>query len=78
MVCIRSISMFLLHQKLWITVKSDISPVTSIGEAEIYFVINPKRPDIKKALDSAMRRIKDDKPIDINTILAVFDKVFGV
>ena len=42
--------------------ESDISPVTSIGEAEIYFAINPKRPDIKEALDSAMRRIKDDNP----------------
>ena len=42
--------------------ESDISPVTSIGETEIYFAINPKRPDIKKALDSAMRRIKDDNP----------------
>lgn len=42
--------------------ESDISPVTSIGETEIYFAINPKRPDIKEALDSAMRRIKDDNP----------------
>ena len=42
--------------------ESDISPVTSIGEAEIYFAINPKRPDIKESLDSAMRRIKDDNP----------------
>ena len=29
---------------------------------EIYFAINPERPDIKEALDSAMRRIKDDNP----------------
>ena len=42
--------------------ESDISPVTSIGEAEIYFAINPQRPDIKEALDSAMHRIKDDNP----------------
>ena len=42
--------------------ESDISPLTSIGETEIYFVINPERPDIKEALDSAMRRIKDDNP----------------
>ena len=42
--------------------ESDISPITSIGETEIYFAINPKRPDIKEALDSAMRRIKDDNP----------------
>ena len=42
--------------------ESGISPITSIGEAEIYFAINPERPDIKEALDSAMRRIKDDNP----------------
>ena len=42
--------------------ESDILPIASIGEAEIYFAINPKRPDIKEALDSAMRRIKDDNP----------------
>ena len=42
--------------------ESEISPITSIGETEIYFAINPKRPDIKEALDSAMRRIKDDNP----------------
>ena len=42
--------------------ESDISPLTSIGETEIYFAINPERPDIKQALDSAMRRIKDDNP----------------
>ena len=40
----------------------EVSPITSIGETEIYFAINPKRPDIKEALDSAMRRIKDDNP----------------
>ena len=42
--------------------ESEISPITSIGETEIYFAINPERPDIKEALDSAMRRIKDDNP----------------
>ena len=42
--------------------ESGISPITSIGEADIYFAINPKRPDVKEALDSAMRRIKDDNP----------------
>ena len=42
--------------------ESDISPLTSIGETEIYFAINPERSDIKEALDSAMRRIKDDNP----------------
>ena len=34
--------------------ESEISPITSIGETEIYFAINPKRPDIKEALDSAI------------------------
>ena len=48
--------------------ESDISPLTSIGETEIYFAINPKRPDIKEALDSAMRRIKDDNPFYTNDL----------
>lgn len=40
----------------------DISPITNIGGSDIYFVINKNRPDIKAALDSAMRRIRDDNP----------------
>jgi len=48
--------------------ESDISPLTSIGETEIYFAINPERPDIKEALDSAMRRIKDDNPFYIDDL----------
>ena len=40
----------------------NISPITNIGESDIYFVINKNRPDVKKALDSAMRRIRDDNP----------------
>ena len=40
----------------------NISPITNIGESEIYFVINKNRSDIKTALDSAMRRIRDDNP----------------
>ena len=39
-----------------------VSPVTNIGGSEIYFVINKARPDIKSAIDSAMRRIRDDNP----------------
>ena len=40
----------------------NISPVTNIGESDIYFAINKNRPDIKEALDNAMRRIYDDNP----------------
>lgn len=40
----------------------DISPITNIGRSDIYFVINKNRPDIKEAIDSAMRRIQDDNP----------------
>ena len=40
----------------------DIAPVTNIGKSDIYFVISKSRPDIKEALDSAMRRIRDDNP----------------
>lgn len=39
-----------------------ISPITNIGGSDIYFVINKNRPDIKEAMDSAMRRIRDDNP----------------
>ncbi len=41
--------------------ESEISPITSIGETEIYFAINPN-VRYQKALDSAMHRIKDDNP----------------
>lgn len=40
----------------------DIAPVTNIGRSDIYFAISKSRPDIKDALDSAMRRIRDDNP----------------
>lgn len=40
----------------------DIAPVTNIGKSDIYFEISKSRPDIKEALDSAMRRIRDDNP----------------
>ncbi len=40
----------------------NISPITNIGESDIYFAINKNRPDIKENLDSAMRRIRDDNP----------------
>lgn len=40
----------------------NISPITNIGESEIYFVMNKDRQDIKETVDSAMRRIRDDNP----------------
>lgn len=40
----------------------NILPITNIGGSDIYFVINRDRPDIKNALDNAMRRIRDDNP----------------
>ena len=42
--------------------ESGISAVTSIGESDIYFAVSMKHPEVKKALDDAMRRIKDDNP----------------
>ena len=42
--------------------ENEISPVTSIGESNIYFAVSMNRPELKKALDDAMRRIKDDNP----------------
>ena len=39
-----------------------ISPVTNIGQSEVYFAVSKNRPDIKETLDAAMRRIKDDNP----------------
>ena len=49
-----------LEESRWNEVS--ISPVTYIGNSDIYFVINKNRPDIKNTLDSAMRRIRDDNP----------------
>ncbi len=39
-----------------------LSAVTSFGSSDIYFVISKNRPDLKSALDNAMRRIAHDKP----------------
>lgn len=49
-----------LEESRWDEVS--ISPVTYIGNSDIYFVINKNRPDIKNTLDIAMRRIRDDNP----------------
>lgn len=42
--------------------KSGITAVTLIGNSDIYYVINKNRPDLKKELDNAMRKIEHDKP----------------
>lgn len=39
-----------------------MSSVTNIGESDIYFAISKKRPELKDALDTAMRRIENDNP----------------
>ena len=39
-----------------------MSAIVSIGGSDIYFAINKSRPDLKEALDSAMRKIASDKP----------------
>ncbi len=39
-----------------------LSAVTSFGSSDIYFVISKSRPDLKEALDNAMRRIAHDQP----------------
>lgn len=39
-----------------------LSAVTSFGSSDIYFVISKSRPDLKTALDNAMRRIAHDQP----------------
>lgn len=39
-----------------------LSAITSFGSSDVYFVISKSRPDLKEALDNAMRRIAHDKP----------------
>ena len=39
-----------------------LSAIASFGSSDIYFVISKNRPDLKEALDNAMRRIAHDKP----------------
>ena len=39
-----------------------LSAITSFGSSDIYFVISKSRPDLKEALDNAMRCITHDKP----------------
>lgn len=44
----------------WVNIGT--SPVATTGDSGIYFAINKKRPDLKKELDNAMRRMEYDKP----------------
>ena len=39
-----------------------MSGILTVGGSDIYFVVNKNRPDLKEALDSAMRKIEADKP----------------
>ena len=39
-----------------------MSSITVIGGSDIYFVVNKNRPDIKEELDTAMRKLENDKP----------------
>ena len=41
---------------------SSLSAFASFGSSDVYFVISKSRPDLKNALDAAMRRIENDKP----------------
>ncbi len=38
------------------------APVYYIGSSDVFYVINQNRPDLKKELDDAMRRINNDTP----------------
>ncbi len=42
--------------------EAGLSAIATTGSSGIYFVINRDRPDIKKQLDSAMRKMEYDKP----------------
>ena len=43
-------------------VDAGLSAITVTGGADIYFVVNKNRPDIKEELDSAMRKMQNEKP----------------
>ena len=49
-----------LEESIWS--ERGISSVTTIGESDIYFVINKERSDIKQELDYAMRQLDSDSP----------------
>lgn len=39
-----------------------MSAITQIGGSDVYFAINPNRPDLKEELDNAMRKMSNDMP----------------
>lgn len=43
-------------------VEAGMSAVATTGGSGIYYAINKRRPDLKKELDSAMRKMESDKP----------------
>lgn len=43
-------------------VEAGMSAIATTGGSGIYYGINKKRPDLKKELDSAMRKMESDKP----------------
>ena len=43
-------------------VENGMSAIFTVGGSDIYFVINKNRPDLKKTLDNAMRKMEYDKP----------------
>lgn len=44
-------------------VKAGMSAIALTGSSGIYFVVNKARPDLKRALDRAMRKLAYDKPL---------------
>ena len=43
-------------------VELGMSAICLVGGSDIYFVINKSRPDLKEALDNAMRKLQNDDP----------------
>ena len=43
-------------------VEAGTAAIFTIGGSDIYFVINKDRPDLKEQLDSAMRKLQNDRP----------------
>ena len=49
-------------------VELGLSAIVTVGGSDIYFVINQDHPELKEALDSAMRRIQSGKPFYSDTL----------
>ena len=43
-------------------VEFGMSAIATVGGSDIYFAINKNRPDLKQELDTAMRKMENDKP----------------